>query len=263
MKKEPGFYRFPNKDIERQKNGLQLVSERIVMVRLGIPLARMCIFVVNISSTASHQRTPTIQITYRLNSYLFPESNKKSELKLKRLERATKRANSKKTVVTHLSQSDMVTGENSTKSGEENTLGNTAEKELEALSTTLAKLESERDQLKDSNANLQVECDSVRSEKMSACQTIQQMMLKFLSFGSLKAQPKKFKYYTGISVDIFEVIFDYLKGYLPDNSKAKLSHEDQLLMKLVKLRLNSRWVSLADQFKSNKNIFKQYLLEMD
>ena len=180
--------------------------------------------------------------------------------------RQTKRnvaSSARKTVVTHLSQSDMVTGENSTKSGEENTLGNTAEKELEALSTTLAKLESERDQLKDSNANLQVECDSVRSEKMSACQTIQQMMLKFLSFESLKAQPKKFKYYTGISVDIYEVIFDYLKGYLPDNSKAKLSHEDQLLMKLVKLRLNSRWVSLADQFKSNKNIFKQYLLEMD
>ena len=43
----------------------------------------------------------------------------------------------------HLFQSDMVTVENSTKSGEENTLVNTAEKELEALSTTLTKLESE------------------------------------------------------------------------------------------------------------------------
>ena len=74
---------------------------------------------------------------------------------MKRLERATKRANrrqmmsnvassARKTVVTYLSQSDMVTGENSTKSGEEDTLVNTAEKELEALSTTFTKLESER-----------------------------------------------------------------------------------------------------------------------
>ena len=171
-------------------------------------------------------------------------------------------SSARKTVVTHLSQSDMVTEENSTKLGEEDTLVNTAEKELEALSTMLTKLESERDQLKDSNASLQVECDSLRSEKMSACQMIQQMKLNFLSFES-KAQPKKLKYYTGISVDIFEVIFDYLKGYLPDNSNQKLSHEDQLLMTLIKLRLNSRWVSLADQFNSNKtslnNIFWKWI----
>ena len=98
----------------------------------------------------------------------------------------------------------MVTGENSTKSGEENTLVNTAEKELEALSTMLTRLESERDQLKDSNASLQVECDSLRSEEMSACQTIQQMKLNFLSFESLKAQPKS-------SNITQELVWTYLK----------------------------------------------------
>ena len=274
MKKKPGFYRFPNKDIERRKKWVAACKRKNSDGSPWNPSGK------NVYICGEHfiygkpSKDPN-HPDYLPSKFVFVSRiEQKSELKLKRLERATKRANRKqmmsnvassarKTVVTHVSQSDMVTGENSTKSGEEDTLVNTAEKELEALSTTLTKLKSERDQLKNSIASLQVECDSLRIKKMSASQTIQQMKLKFLSFESLEAQPKKFKYYTGISVDIFEVIFDYLKGYLPDNSKAKLSHEDQLLMTLVKLRLNSRWVSLADQFNSNKtslnNIFWKWI----
>ena len=132
MKNKPGFYRFPNKDIERRKKWIAACKRNNLEITDNLP-----------------------------SKFVFvPRIGQKGELKLKRLERATKRANrrqmmsnvassARKTVVTHLSQSDMVTGENSTKSGEENTLVNTAEKELEALSITLTKLESERDHLKD------------------------------------------------------------------------------------------------------------------
>lgn len=189
-------------------------------------------------------------------------------MKLKRLQRATKRASRRqiltsdvssptiKTVVNssvkNLFQSDTVASENSTQSGKDKTLVNTAEKQLKTLSTKLTKLECEIHQLKDSTANLRIECESLRKEKMCACETIQQLQLKFLSYESLKTQPGKFKYYTGIGIDIFEVIFQHLKGYLPNECKAKLSYEDQLLMTLVKLRLKPQWVSLADQFNSNK-----------
>lgn len=198
-------------------------------------------------------------------------SEEKSKIKLKRLQSASRRARRKLSTY----KSNVSTTSTTNKNTEANTGNNTPqldiaatevsfeseesnerlislERELKAVSSKLTKVVEQRDRLTDFNKGLEIECQSLRQEKSSAYETIQKLQSKFLSYETLKVQPDKFKYYTGIGIDKFEIIFDYLKGYMPHKCKVKLSYEDQLLMTLVKLRLNPQWVSLADQFNSSK-----------
>ena len=42
-----------------------------------------------------------------------------------------------------------------------------------------------------------------------------------LSYFALKDNPKKFKYFTGIEVEKYDAVFETLKPYFPEVSKAK------------------------------------------
>ena len=61
-----------------------------------------------------------------------------------------------------------------------------------------------------------------------------------LSYKTLKVQPN----YTGITVDRFDVLFQHLKSLLHNVCRSKLSYQDQFLMTLVKLELNTQWLCL-------------------
>ncbi len=56
----------------------------------------------------------------------------------------------------------------------------------------------------------------------------------------------------GIDVEKFNSIIKLLHRHLPSVNKSKISYKDQLLMTLVKLRLNQQWDNLADIFRSSR-----------
>ncbi len=93
----------------------------------------------------------------------------------------------------------------------------------------------------------------LRKERDDALSKLKSLEAKFLSYNSLRSQPKKFNYYTGIDVDKFDAVFRFMEGSLPRKSKYKMDFKDQLLMTLVKLRLNIQFENLADQFQSTKS----------
>ena len=76
---------------------------------------------------------------------------------------------------------------------------------------------------------------------------------RFLYYDALREQPKKFVYYTGIDAEKFDAVFHIAEGSLPQKSKYNMNFKDQLLMTLVKLRLNNHFENLADQFHSRKS----------
>lgn len=57
-----------------------------------------------------------------------------------------------------------------------------------------------------------------------------------------------FMYYTGMERDKYDNLFEYIKQFLPDICRSKLPYIDQLLMVLMKLRLDVQLQNLADQF---------------
>ena len=85
---------------------------------------------------------------------------------------------------------------------------------------------------------------------------LRNMKKKHLSYENLKEKHTKFKYYTGINVEVFDCLFDYLqveKDIETVKKKKKkgrhrlLSYRGQLIMILIKLRLNTQFENLADQ----------------
>lgn len=99
---------------------------------------------------------------------------------------------------------------------------------------------------------LKTQNDLILSQKQITENKLQHIKSKMLSYSSLKDQADKFKFYTGITIERFNVISEHLESFLPTTNRSPLSYKDQLLMTLVKLRLNTPWLSLADQFCSNK-----------
>ena len=97
------------------------------------------------------------------------------------------------------------------------------------------------------------EINSLRKERDDAVSKLESLEAKFLTYISLKNHPRKFTYYTGLEIDKFDAVFRFVEGALPRKSKYKMEFKDQLLMTLVKLRLNIQFENLADQFNSTKS----------
>lgn len=105
---------------------------------------------------------------------------------------------------------------------------------------------------------------SLKKERDEAREQVEQIKSKFLCYTTLKKKPNKFKYYTGIQRDTFSALFKYLKKGLPRLTRTNaMSYEDQLLMVLIKLRLNIQFENLSDQFNCPKSsihdIFKRWI----
>ena len=70
-----------------------------------------------------------------------------------------------------------------------------------------------------------------------------------MGYNNLKQKKsEKFKYYTSITCETFDNIFKYRAMSLPKKCHSKISFEDQLLLTLIKLRLDIQFENLADQF---------------
>ena len=54
------------------------------------------------------------------------------------------------------------------------------------------------------------EIENLSSERDNALEKIKKLKKKKLSYGNLKENQAKFKYYLGINVEIFDCLFDYL-----------------------------------------------------
>ena len=85
---------------------------------------------------------------------------------------------------------------------------------------------------------------------------------QYLSYENLKENHAKFKYYTGINVEVFDCLFDCLQAEKDIEAVKKtkkrrhrlLSYRDQLIMTLIKLRLNTQFENLADQVGCSKTV---------
>ena len=79
------------------------------------------------------------------------------------------------------------------------------------------------------------------------------LQASYPSYEYLKLHPKKSMYYTGITTETFEVIFSFLSKYISKSAKQTLSLKDQLLLALIKLRLNLQFETLSDMFQVSKS----------
>ena len=73
-----------------------------------------------------------------------------------------------------------------------------------------------------------------------------------LTYGTLRNNAKKFKYFTGIGVERFDAVFETLKPYFPEAGKSKILLVNQFLLTLIKLRLNLQIEALADLYNVSK-----------
>ncbi|XP_057296190.1 uncharacterized protein LOC130625139 [Hydractinia symbiolongicarpus] len=107
----------------------------------------------------------------------------------------------------------------------------------------------------DSKKKLIIQChnDSIRLTQNNRNLKKKLKKLKSESFGyeSIKSNPKKHLFYTGIIRDIFQLLFKHSK--LPIISK-KLQSEDHLLLVLMKLRLGIKNKDLAYRFKVAESV---------
>ena len=88
---------------------------------------------------------------------------------------------------------------------------------------------------------------------------IKKLETKHLPYENLKENHAKFKYYTGVHVDVFDCLFDYHQAEKDIKAVKKtkkgrhrlLSYRDQLIITLIKLRLNTwltRWAVQKQRF---------------
>ena len=81
---------------------------------------------------------------------------------------------------------------------------------------------------------------------------VTQNKISNFSYEALKLKPARFHYYTGISPEKFDLLLTFLNRFLRETSKAKLSSENQLLMTIIKLRLDLQFETLSDMFCASK-----------
>ena len=121
-------------------------------------------------------------------------------------------------------------------------------------------LEEERDSTVD---DLRTEIQNLRKERDCALQKVSDLKSKFLNYKNLKVDAAKFKYYTELDPQTFDIIMQYVEASLPKISYCRLSYHDQLLLTLIKLRLDQQFQNLADQFNLPKSsahdIFKRWI----
>ena len=107
------------------------------------------------------------------------------------------------------------------------------------------------------------EIKNLRAERNNLYRHIEKLESRYLSYREISKNNKKCEYYTGTSTDKFNILFGYLEDGLPKTSPRTMSYKDQLLMTLVKLRFNTQFENLADQFNSSKSctndIFRKWI----
>ena len=88
---------------------------------------------------------------------------------------------------------------------------------------------------------------------------------KHLSYENLNDNHAKFKYYTGINVELFDGLFKDIKVVkkLRKGRYRLLSYKNRLIMPLIKLRLNTQFENLTDQVGCSKtavyDIFRRWI----
>ena len=76
----------------------------------------------------------------------------------------------------------------------------------------------------------------LREERSNALALVEDTKALFLFFHNLKSRSKdKFKYYTGLTVATFELLFNIVRDSFPEKSRSRVHLEDQLLMTLAKV----------------------------
>ena len=107
------------------------------------------------------------------------------------------------------------------------------------------------------------EINNLRAERNNSYKHIEKLESRYLSYKGISNNNKKCEYYAGISTDKFNILIDYLEDGLSKTSPSTMSYKDQLLMTLVKLRLNPQFENLADHFNSYKgctnDIFRRWI----
>ena len=97
------------------------------------------------------------------------------------------------------------------------------------------------------------EIKNLRAERINLYRHIEKRESRYLLYKWISKNNKKCEYYPGNSIDKFNMLFDYLEDGLSKRSPRTMWYKDQLLMTLVKLRLNTQFDNLADQFNSSKS----------
>ena len=127
----------------------------------------------------------------------------------------------------------------------------------------ISNLREERDKQNLMTESYNTEIANLRQERDDARKKLSFVESKFISYANMKNNPKKVKYYTGITAETLDALFKYLQPSLPKIYRCKMPYDDQLLMTLVKLRLNQQFENLADQFNcatsSIHGIFKRWI----
>lgn len=119
----------------------------------------------------------------------------------------------------------------------------------------LETLKQQNDELGNKIEQYQLELQTLLNNKNKP-----QCMPSVISYSELIKDGPRFKYYTGISPQIFTVVFNFVKNNV---TKRKMSGESQLLMTLMRLRLDLQFEILGDIFQCKKttvnNIFKELM----
>jgi len=154
---------------------------------------------------------------YVQNIFKFKKcDNKKNKLRLQRYESAKKRAKYERPV-----PPDM---ENFEEEAVENDSYNTV--------STLAEV----------TMNEEIEVGFLRAEKNHLITKLscaeQQVLLSSYNPDVIKDNDAAAKYLTGLSSTVFQIVSDSLLPYLADFYQSKLPHENQIVLVLVRLRLN-------------------------
>ena len=75
------------------------------------------------------------------------------------------------------------------------------------------------------------EIENLRNERDNALEKIKKLEKKHLSYENLKENHTKFKYYTGINVEVFDCLFDYLQVEKDiETVKKNLKRETQIII---------------------------------
>ena len=75
------------------------------------------------------------------------------------------------------------------------------------------------------------------------------MLLSSYNPDVIKDNDAAAKYLTGLSSTVFQIVSDSLLPYLADFHQSKLPHENQIVLVLVRLRLNLPFQYLSSQTK--------------
>ena len=72
--------------------------------------------------------------------------------------------------------------------------------------------------------------NSTKINRIGLCRHIEKLESRYLLYKGISKNNKKCEYYTGISIDKFNILFDYLKDGLSKTNHCTMSYKNQLLI---------------------------------